>query len=480
MPRLDGVDVSVWQGAVNWDLVAAARLEFVCLQVGATNEAGQRSRNELAIDAQYRRNIRETRARQAATGWEIVHYYVPANRPPKEQLDWLLDTTGPLGPRETLMFDVEYEDAKALGFEAIVAMVRDAQQRVGRQVLWYGGGYFPTEPSWIEHDSIADIPKWFAAYSSEADMRQRHAAGVESLVLWQWGGSAEGAFVPGIHGGAARVDSNQIIDRSRYEEIFGLTGGDVGYIAKAAWGGKPKLWDGGTEQADRPYVFLHHSGDFLRQLGQHEVAATFEAEAAHLRALQDDAQRPKTQGGQGYSDVDFNLAVGPSGRVYEGRGWYERAGATKDMNDQSYAIVLLGDYDPSAGGRNVVTAPQTETVIKVIRDGIARGRLLADVQILGHTDNPAHPGVTPCPGSAVMAVLDHVRRGVAARGAMSADEGTGSLEEDDVKLAICIDRPVNGLNPAFILGPRSRGLFFDGTGALPRSRQLQCCKCRTG
>lgn len=220
MPNLDGIDVSIWQGVIDWSQVAPLNLKFVCMQLGWRNDAEQRARGVMELDPQYRRNVEKTRL--LLPNAKRMHYLVPVNKPWREQLDLAMSLMGPLPADETMMFDVEYLYVQAMGFTSMVAMHREAEQRLQRRCFWYGGGYFPSEPSWIENDSIADIPKWFAAYSDRQTMLTKHAAGVENLVLWQWGGGNNGAFIPGIWNGTARVDSNEILNRAAFDAIFAV------------------------------------------------------------------------------------------------------------------------------------------------------------------------------------------------------------------------------------------------------------------
>lgn len=225
MPQLDGIDVSMWQGVIDWSQVVPLNLKFVCMQLGWRNDVDQRDRGIMDLDPQYRRNVEKTRA--ILPNAKRIHYLVPVNKPWREQLDRAMSLMGPLPAGETMMFDVEYVYVQAMGFTNMVAMHREAEQRLQRRCFWYGGGYFPSEPSWIENDSIADIPKWFAAYSSKTDMLTKHAAGVENLVLWQWGGGVQGAFIPGIWDGTARVDSNEILNLAAFNAAFGGTMAEV-------------------------------------------------------------------------------------------------------------------------------------------------------------------------------------------------------------------------------------------------------------
>jgi hypothetical protein len=216
--------------------------------------------------------------------------------------------------------------------------------------------------------------------------------------LWQF--SSKGS-VPGVN---ALSDLNEITDRT----VYNMTGVTVpvviDYMTKAEWGGAAPKWDAGDQPVQAEYIVIHHGGADHNPLGLDTVAE----ESQYLRNVQAWAQRPKDQGGKGYSDLDYNIGVGPTGNAYEIRGWYEKSGATLDLNHKSYSILLFGGYT-----RNKLTTAQREMIAKVIVDGIQKGRLRPGVKIIGHRDNPAHPGATSCPGDMAYAEIPWIRNRVA-------------------------------------------------------------------
>ena len=76
MPRIDGVDVSTWQGVIDYPALPALR--FVAAQVGWRNRAGERDRGEMVLDDRYKRNVAE--ARKTPGRW-LFHYCVPTSDP---------------------------------------------------------------------------------------------------------------------------------------------------------------------------------------------------------------------------------------------------------------------------------------------------------------------------------------------------------------------------------------------------------------
>lgn len=142
-----------------------------------------------------------------------------------------------------------------------------------------------------------------------------------------------------------------------------------------------------------PEVYIHHVA------GRLPVGIT--AEFAHMRQLQQYAI-----GTKGYADVDYNLIVGASGTVYEGRGIFAKSAATLDRNMVSRSICAMGNYET-----DVPSDWLLEGIVDAARMMIDAGALAADVVVRGHRDNPAHPLATACPGANL---IPHIP-GLAAR-----------------------------------------------------------------
>ena len=65
----NGIDVSAWQGDINWAKVKASGVEFAILRAGIGREASQ-------IDKYFEKNYREARAQGIPVG---VYWYSYAN-----------------------------------------------------------------------------------------------------------------------------------------------------------------------------------------------------------------------------------------------------------------------------------------------------------------------------------------------------------------------------------------------------------------
>ena len=156
-----------------------------------------------------------------------------------------------------------------------------------------------------------------------------------------------------------------------------------------------------AEKTPDPECYVHHSA------GAHANDAV-----TAFRNLNTYAQTSK-----GYSALDYDVLVHrdpTSGLVTigEGRGKWLSA-ATLDRNEEGEAVCLLGYFHPGSTLSRQPHPDELEGVARGIVWGIEQGWISRDSTILGHRDNPAHPGATGCPGDYLYAKLPAIRNRVA-------------------------------------------------------------------
>jgi hypothetical protein len=173
----------------------------------------------------------------------------------------------------------------------------------------------------------------------------------------------------------------------------------IRYLTAAEWGGvwaRPPV----AEKMPDLETYVHHTGAPGVPWAQDDAIAEF------LR-LNNYAINSK-----GYSFLDYDVLTHYSQSqdvlpIGEGRGKWLSA-ATRDRNEEGEAVLLCGNFD--------LRAPlpiEVEGVALGIKYGIDNGWIARDAQILGHRDNPAHPGATSCPGDNLYAQLPAIRARVA-------------------------------------------------------------------
>lgn len=157
-------------------------------------------------------------------------------------------------------------------------------------------------------------------------------------------------------------------------------------VSRKQWGALPPK-ETPTSMGQVAYVVIHHDA------GSSPTSEL--AEAARMRTDQNFHQAT------GYNDIAYAFGIGPSGTVYEGRGWRVQCGATENWNEKSVPIMFMGNYEGTKPSRK-----QLRTAGKLIRQGIERGHLTKNPNVIGHRDTKA----TACPGAHLYAKLAVIKR----------------------------------------------------------------------
>lgn len=202
MPRTDGIDVSKWQGTIDWNAVRngtgiwwAACRTF--------------DRDTNAVDQTFAAN----RAGMAFCKYRLLYFWLLPGQG-KQGAQQFLQTIGSLARGEAAMLDAEQggitEQDCLDWLEAVEAVT-------GRPSAVYTGGYVAGGTIWrstrIFNGQRARI---FAAYTSE-DEAKGHAGGIP-WDAWQWTSSGQ---VPGIN---ANCDIDQVDNAAAFDKCCGLAG----------------------------------------------------------------------------------------------------------------------------------------------------------------------------------------------------------------------------------------------------------------
>jgi len=175
----------------------------------------------------------------------------------------------------------------------------------------------------------------------------------------------------------------------------------VRYLRAEEWGmrwAKPPV----AEKLLDPEVYVHHRAG---SRGGPDAAAAF-------RAMNESAIANK-----GYSATDYDFLVHywePTDvlTIGEARGKWMSA-ATRDRNEEGEAVCVLGYFHPGHALSQRPHPMEVEGVALAIKWAIDLGFVARDAKILGHRDNPRHPGATGCPGDYLYAHMDTIRQRVA-------------------------------------------------------------------
>jgi lysozyme len=187
-----GIDVSNWQGAVDWGRVAAAGYGFGLAK--ASEGVGY-------ADPWFAGNWEGLRAAGLVRG--AYHFARPSRNPPGAEAAWFVyrvEAAGGLAAGDLLALDLEdpgvAPDADLLGWA--LAWVGEVEGRTGVTPLLYSGRWY-LEPRGLaggtaRHRQLGRCPLWLAAYQEEAPAA---LAPWERVVLWQ---RTDAARVPGVQG----------------------------------------------------------------------------------------------------------------------------------------------------------------------------------------------------------------------------------------------------------------------------------------
>lgn len=81
----------------------------------------------------------------------------------------------------------------------------------------------------------------------------------------------------------------------------------------------------------------------------------------------------------GWAVIGCNFIVGGDGSVYESRGWLYKGAHTKEYNEKSIGIALLGTFDEIVPPKRQLLAVQ-----KLIKEGFKLKMIAKDYRLYGH------------------------------------------------------------------------------------------------
>lgn len=199
MPRRDGIDVSKWQGTIDWAQVRASGITWSACRTW--------DRDLRDVDATFAAN----RAGQAFARHRLLYYWLEPGRA-LIGVDEFFWAVGQLHDGEGVMLDAEQE---GITEGECLQWLEAVEARTGRPCAVYTGGYVAGGTIW--HSRLifdGRRPRVFACYSAEGDCANIHADGIP-WDAWQY--SATGR-VPGI---AANCDEDQVDNPGAFDRCCG-------------------------------------------------------------------------------------------------------------------------------------------------------------------------------------------------------------------------------------------------------------------
>lgn len=173
-----GIDVSRWQGEINWSQVAADYVSFVML--------GTRSKG--VVDPYFHRNIQQASAAGVKVGVYIYSLAVTVEMAEAEA-DFVLDLIHDYPVSYPVAFDMEDSTQGNLSKEELAAIANAFCKKIS------DSGYYPivyANENWLKNKldmSLMDYPVWVARYSARPSY--------QNPVMWQ---ATSTGSVKGING----------------------------------------------------------------------------------------------------------------------------------------------------------------------------------------------------------------------------------------------------------------------------------------
>jgi len=158
--NLWGIDVSRWQGLIDWPKVAAAGVQFAFVK--ATDGIGW-------TDPQFRRNAGGANAVGIPVGF--YHFAHPETNSAAAEAEAFTETVKGLPVDLPYVLDLEGEAVAALGREKLTVWadtwLREVQRRTDHPVMLYTGAAFARSYC---GEQLAKYPLWVAHYGTDQPM----------------------------------------------------------------------------------------------------------------------------------------------------------------------------------------------------------------------------------------------------------------------------------------------------------------------
>ncbi len=185
-PAIHGIDVSGWQGSVDWGVVRRSGRLFAFAKAteGAT-----------FVDSTFAGN----RVGMAGAGFALrgfYHFARPDRNTAAAEASHFLRTVGPLGPGEVAVLDLEVAPGPGVGDWA-AEWLRLVGQATGRAPILYS---FQSYLYSIPTSRLTQYPLWVAAWGANDGAIPAVPPRTDRWSTWTWWQYTSNATVPGVIG----------------------------------------------------------------------------------------------------------------------------------------------------------------------------------------------------------------------------------------------------------------------------------------
>ena len=190
-PSILGVDVSSWQGPVNWPAVRSS---------GSLFSFAKATEGQTFVDSTFAAN----RVGMALAGIPVrgfYHFARPDRNSAAAEANHFIRTVGAMGPGEVPVLDLEVAPGPGVGDWAAEWLGRVAQATGRTPILYSYQAYLYSIPT----SRLTQYPLWVAAWGADDGRVPASQPLTDRWSSWTWWQYTSKAVVPGI---AGRVDDS--------------------------------------------------------------------------------------------------------------------------------------------------------------------------------------------------------------------------------------------------------------------------------
>ena len=177
--NIKGIDVSVWQGKIDWKKVKASGIVFAMIRVGYGSSQG----NDCKMDTYFKANVEGALAAGVEVGIYFYSYAKSAQAAVKEAA-WVVEQIAPYKGRILYPIAYDLEDSKqaGLGRDVLTAMVTAFCTTI-EAAGYYASFYCNTNwcKNMLNMDDLKGFDLWLAQWADDG-LQLRHVAAQQ---LWQ-------------------------------------------------------------------------------------------------------------------------------------------------------------------------------------------------------------------------------------------------------------------------------------------------------
>ncbi len=195
-----GMDVSRWQGTIDWKKVKDAGIKFAMIRIGAYSDGG------YALDSKAVYNLQQAEKHGVLAG---VYFYSGAKIPQdaRKEAQWVLEQIEGFAISYPVVLDWEMDSYKkdvtaAVRTDTALAFLGEIENAGYEAMLYTQQLDFESGEMWQKDRILGKYPVWVARYSQEKYPEALYPEGNDSYAMWQYSDQGK---IDGISG---NVDLN--------------------------------------------------------------------------------------------------------------------------------------------------------------------------------------------------------------------------------------------------------------------------------